>query len=131
MDKRETINIGVSQRKMLSAISSLETEGYEGSAEGLSKLLKGVEDFETSPFVSAPFYGFWPSFSKKKLKGRLTQLVRHGFLKTVWVKEENDYFLVLTDLGKAASLDMPLVKKASAKVPETHTIIKITKGENR
>jgi len=116
---------------MLAAISCLEEAGFMGSSEGLSKVLKGVEDVETSPFKTSPFYGYWPSFSKKKLKGRLTQLVRHGFLKMVWVQEENDYFLLLTDLGKAASLGTPLVKKPSAKVPETRTIIKIQKGENK
>jgi len=115
---------------MLAAISSLERKGFMGSAEGLSKMLKGVGDADTSPFASASCFGYWPSFSKKKLKGRLTQLVRHGFLKMVWVKEENDYFLLLTDSGKAASLGTSLVKKTSAKIPGTHTIIKIQKGEN-
>jgi len=131
MEKRETINLGLSLRKMLAAVSYLEEAGFMGSSEGLSKVLKGVDDAETSPFKTSTCYGYWPSFSKKKLKGRLTQLVRHGFLKMVWVQEENDYFLRLTDLGKAASLGTSLVKKPSAKVPETRTIIRIQKGENK
>lgn len=128
-DKR--IGLGLSSKRLLKAVSLLKENGYEGSGEGLSKILKGIEDGETEPLISAPYFGYWPSLSKKKIKGRLTQLVRHGFLSNVWVEEEQDYFLQLTEAGESAIIDVTITKKAPAKKSGLKTIIRFHKGEKK
>lgn len=131
MEQVPSPKLKISSRKLLAAVSLLEGKGYEGSAEGLAKLLTGVEDAETLPFGEMPLYGYWPSLSKKKIKGRLTQLVRHGYLANVYKEEEGDYFFVLTDLGRASCIGTTLMKKAPKGKCGAKTIIPITKGEKR
>ncbi|MCI1245658.1 MAG: hypothetical protein LKG11_06930 [Bacilli bacterium] len=103
--------LGLAQRKTLSAVSLLEEKGFFGSSEGLSKIFVGLADMENRPFKDLACYGYWPSLSKKKVKGRLTQLVRKGCLRNVWVASENDYFLRLTEAGRALAATVRLRKK--------------------
>jgi hypothetical protein len=122
MVKVKKTRLSIASVKLIKAVSLLKEDGFWGSAEGLSKIFKGMSDSETNQFAQAPYYGYWPSFSKKKLKGRLTQLVRHGYLSNVWVKEEQDYFLTLTPLGEEAILEFTLPKKSLPAKKEFHTI---------
>lgn len=122
MVKVKKARLSIASVKLIKAVALLKEDGFWGSAEGLSKIFKGCSDSETHQFANAPYYGYWPSFSKKKLKGRLTQLVRHGYLSNVWVDEDQDYFLTLTPLGEEAILEFTLLKKNVPLKKEPHTI---------
>jgi uncharacterized protein YpbB len=131
MEQTKKKTLKTSLRKLVYVVSLVKEDGYQASSEGLGKILSGRLDGETLPFQQKPYFAYWPSLSKKKIKGRVTQLVRHGYLANNWVAAENDYFLSVTPKGQAEILGMTLAEKDRPAKPITHSIIKLSKGERK
>lgn len=85
---------------LLGSILLLAQKGAEASKEGLAKIVRGVYDPETAPYSMLPSFGYCPSLSKKKVKMRLSYLIRKGYLTTHPFAEGSEEALVLTKLGE-------------------------------
>lgn len=115
----------LSYRKLLSSIFVLKKMGYEVTMDGLSLILRGVRNEETAPFFESAVFAFLPSLSAKKIKGRVHQLVRQGYLRLSYSEEDQDYYLVLTESGEQAAKESEIVKKESH-APLKKNVRKIT-----
>ena len=122
-------SLKASYRTLLLAISEFRSEGYEGTMEGLSKLLKGVSDEETFAQHSSPLFGFLPSLSKKKLKNRFHWLVREGYLRLHFDAKRKDYFLALSEKGDLAIVAGHLPKKKRSSSKKAENFRGITQGD--
>lgn len=105
----------LSYRKLLSALFLIKEAGYEVTAEGLSLILRGVKTEETIPFFENSVFSFLPSLSSKRIKARVHQLVRQGYLRLSYREEDEDYYLLLTDKGNAACKPSEVLRKQKAK----------------
>lgn len=113
-----------SLRCLLSLISLLEKEGEAATAEGWVKILRGILDEETQAVAESVCFGYLPSLSSKKLKNRFHLLVRKGYLRLVYNEEDGDYYLLLSERGRAEALPDSLRKKPRP-LSSSHTIRKI------
>lgn len=100
-----------SKRRLLSFLKELQNEGYEVTSEGLSKLVRGVWDRETAILSSSVVFGQCPSLSSKRIKGRLTYLLRHGYIGLSYSEKDDDYFLFLKDTGEKEAHPEALTRK--------------------
>ena len=99
---------------LLRALKTLELEGVEVTSEGLTKVLKGVIDFETIKYVNSSAFGYFPSYTGRRTKGRINHLVGNGYLET------KDSFLSLT--SKCEELSLRPLERKDFKMPESKNI---------
>ena len=99
---------------ILRALKTLDLEGVEVTAEGLTKILKGIIDFETIKYVNSSAFRYFPSYTGRRTKGRINYLTNNGYLET------RDSFISLTSMCDELNL-RPLEKK-DFKMPESKNI---------
>jgi hypothetical protein len=93
--------------RLLSLLLSLEEEGYEVTAVGFCKIVLGILDEETRSLTGLAEFGYLPSLGSKRLKMRLHHLVRLGYVGLTYSEEDQDYYLTLTEEGKAIARTAP------------------------
>ena len=93
---------------------SVPFEGVEVTSEGLTKVLKGVIDFETIKYVNSSAFGYFPSYTGRRTKGRINHLMGNGYLET------KDSFLSLT--SKCEGLSLRPLERKDFKMPESKNI---------
>ena len=99
---------------LLRAIKTLELEGVEVTPEGLTQILKGVIDFETIKYVNSSAFGYFPSYTGRRTKGRVNHLMGKGYLET------KDSFLCLTKM--CDELELRPLEKKDYRIPESKNI---------
>lgn len=88
---------------MLGAIALLFEANYLVNCYGLSKVIRGKEDEETSSLVYLRCFGYAPSLSSKTISRRLLSLKKKGFVEIRPYKEMEDA-IFLTIKGEMAAM---------------------------
>ena len=97
--------------RLLALLLSLDEEGYEVTANGFCKIVLGILDEETRELTTSKAFASLPSLGSKRLKMRLHQLVRKGYVRLAYDETDEDYYLSLSEDGRALAERFPLVKK--------------------
>ena len=87
--------------KILETVASLNENDFYPLPDGVYKILKGVVDKETVPFMDYPTFSTLISCKSKRISMSIMLLVRYKYLEKVYSKEHNELFLKLSDFGKA------------------------------
>ena len=95
---------------VLNGIYTLQLEGVEATSDGLSKILRGVVDLDTTKFIYSAAFKAFPSISSRRLKGRINTLLSKGYVEEVYDFETKTSFLRLTKVCDELRLE-PLEKK--------------------
>ena len=75
--------------KVLLTISELNKKSYYPLNEGIYKILTGIIDDETSPFINIPSFGTLTSFSSKRICHLTLMLFRHGLVGKIFDAKTN------------------------------------------
>lgn len=97
--------------RLLALLLSLDESGYEVTMDGFCKIALGILDQETRELVSSPAFAALPSLGSKRLKMRLHQLVRKGYLRLSYEESDQDYYLILSPDARNLAARFPLSKK--------------------
>jgi len=97
--------------RLLALLLSLDEEGYEVTANGFCKIALGILDEETRELTTSKAFASLPSLGSKRLKMRLHQLVRKDYVRLSYDETDEDYYLSLSEDGRALAERFPLAKK--------------------
>ena len=114
--------------KVLITIKALNDLHYYPLNEGIYKILVGVVDDDTKPFVDLDCFGTLISFTSKKVCRLTMMLYRYGYLGRVFDTQTKKLYFSLTDKGiEAAESFLNKHKKPFARRNKnvTPTIVKI------
>ncbi len=89
--------------KVLITIKALNDLHYYPLNEGIYKILVGVVDEDTKPFVDLDCFGTLISFTSKKVCRLTMMLYRYGYLGRVFDTQTKKLYFSLTDKGFAAT----------------------------
>ena len=89
--------------KVLITIKALNDLHYYPLNEGIYKILVGVVDEDTKPFVDLDCFGTLISFTSKKVCRLTMMLYRYGYLGRVFDTQTKKLYFSLTDKGLAAT----------------------------
>ena len=103
------------QKKVLGAIASAESAGYDLSYDGAVAFLRGTLD--ASWAKKLPFYGCLLSLGGRQGKTAIRGLVQHGYLRQRYDEGSDLYFLYLSEKG---SLNVPKPPKQTKKASPKH-----------
>ena len=130
MAKNNRFELNITDYKILETVYLLNKESYFPLANGINKILMGVDDKETEPFKDFPTYSCLISLSNKKLSRMIAMLTRYNYLTRKYDDETDEYYIAITNLGVSylktflAKRKKPYPKKESNIKP---TIVKIEK----
>lgn len=85
--------------KVLITIKALNDLHYYPLNEGIYKILVGVVDDETKPFIDMDCFGTLISFTSKKVCRLTMMLFRYGYLGRVFDTTTKKLYFSLTDKG--------------------------------
>jgi hypothetical protein len=122
MKNPKKVALKPSLARLVSLLSHLEQEGYEVTAEGFCKILLGVLDEETRSLTSLTEFAYLQSLGSKRIKMRLHYLVRLGYVGLDYSSEDQDYYLTLTDKGRAVADPTSIVAKSPSSRPQKRSI---------
>ena len=112
-----------SHLKILNAIAAVNEKKKALSHDGIVKILHGIKDEETIPFQNEKVFSTLISSSPKRISAMEKNLIRRNFVKLFYNEKLNDYFYLITPLGRNAlenkSLRKPTYKKTSTKKKTT------------
>lgn len=114
--------------KVLITIKALNDLHYYPLNEGIYKILVGVVDEDTKPFVDLDCFGTLISFTSKKVCRLTMMLYRYGYLGRVFDTQTKKLYFSLTDKGiEAVESFLAKHKKPFARRSKnvTPTIVKI------
>lgn len=114
--------------KALITIKALNDEHYYPLNEGIYKILIGVVDEETKPFLNLSSFGTLISFTSKKVCRLTMMLYRYGYVGRVFDTNTKKLYFALTDKGnQAAELFLRKHKKPFARKNKSNSpsIVKI------
>ena len=114
--------------KVLITIKALNDLHYYPLNEGIYKILVGVVDEDTKPFVDLDCFGTLISFTSKKVCRLTMMLYRYGYLGRVFDTQTKKLYFSLTDKGiEATETFLRNHKKPFARRSKnvTPTIVKI------
>ena len=86
--------------KVLLTISELNKKSYYPLNEGIYKILTGIIDDETSPFINIPSFGTLTSFSSKRICHLTLMLFRHGLVGKIFDAKTQKLYFRTTELGE-------------------------------
>ncbi|MFA7378197.1 MAG: RQC domain-containing protein [Bacilli bacterium] len=111
--KRQLFRISITHLKVLETVRYLNKDNAFPSASGVAKILNGVNDEETKPFVKAETFATLLSYRGRKLTSLVTNLVRRNYLSYVYTDGDNQKYLKITPLGEATLLSSQTKNKVS------------------
>ena len=114
--------------KVLITIKALNDLHYYPLNEGIYKILVGVVDEDTKPFVDLDCFGTLISFTSKKVCRLTMMLYRYGYIGRIFDTQTKKLYFSLTDKGiEAAETFLRNHKKPFARRNKnvTPTIVKI------
>ena len=86
--------------KVLLTISELNKKSYFPLNEGLYKILTGVNDEETAPFLDLVTFGTLTSYSSKRICHLTLMLFRHGYIGKIFDPESKKLYFRTTEKGE-------------------------------
>lgn len=86
--------------KVLLTISELNKRSYFPLNEGLYKILTGVNDEETAPFLDLVTFGTLTSYSSKRICHLTLMLFRHGYIGKIFDPETKKLYFRTTEKGE-------------------------------
>ena len=86
--------------KVLITIKALNDQHYYPLNEGIYKILSGVVDEETKPFIDLDSFGTLISYSSKKVCRLTMMLYRYGYLGRVFDSNTKELYFSLTEKGE-------------------------------
>ena len=106
--------------KALITIKALNDAHYYPLNEGIYKILVGIVDDETKPFIDIDTFGTLISFSSKKVCRLTMMLYRYGYIGRVFDINTKQLYFSLTDKGLyAAEVFLKRHKKPFARKAKT------------
>jgi len=90
--------------KVLLTISELNKRSFYPLNEGIFKILAGIIDDETKPFMEIVTFGTLSSYGSKKICHLSLMLYRHGFIEKIFDPVSKKLYFRTTDKGEE-SLD--------------------------
>ncbi len=114
--------------KVLITIKALNDLHYYPLNEGIYKILVGVVDEDTKPFVDLDCFGTLISFTSKKVCRLTMMLYRYGYIGRIFDTQTKKLYFSLTDKGiEATEAFLTTHKKPFARRNKnvTPTIVKI------
>lgn len=88
--------------KLLDTIDYLNRMRKYPLNEGVYKIVAGIYDMETIPFVDSPTFSTLISFNNKKVSRYLTGLEKNGYIHRIFDQETNNLYLEITRKGQLA-----------------------------
>jgi hypothetical protein len=85
--------------KVLITIKALNDLHYYPLNEGIYKILVGVVDEDTNPFVDSDCFGTLISFTSKKVCRLTMMLYRYGYIGRIFDTQTKKLYFSLTDKG--------------------------------
>ena len=89
--------------KVLITIKALNDLHYYPLNEGIYKILVGVVDEDTKPFVDLDCFGTLISFTSKKVCRLTMMLYRYGYIGRIFDTQTKKLYFSLTDKGVEAT----------------------------
>ena len=86
--------------KILDTVSLLNKEHYYPLAEGVFKILTGVDDEETDKFSELPTYKTLISYTSKKISRFIMMLLRYHFLERIYDPVSDKLYLKVAPKGE-------------------------------
>ena len=114
--------------KVLITIKALNDLHYYPLNEGIYKILVGVVDEDTKPFVDLDCFGTLISFTSKKVCRLTMMLYRYGYIGRIFDTQTKKLYFSLTDKGIEATEAFLITHKkpfARRNKNVTPTIVKI------
>ena len=114
--------------KVLLTISELNKKSYYPLNEGIYKILSGVIDEETTPFMSLITFESLSSYSSKKICRLTLMLFRHGYIGKIFDPASKKLYFRTTEQGEEALADFSKKHRCSftrRKLKNDLTIAKI------
>ena len=114
--------------KVLITIKGLNDLHYYPLNEGIYKILVGIVDEETKPFIDFDCFGTLISFTSKKICRLTMMLYRYGYIGRVFDAKTKTLYFSLTEKGENVtnifleSHKKPFARKSKSTSP---TIVKI------
>ena len=87
--------------KILETVSSLNDNGFYPLPDGVYKILKGVVDKETVPFMDYPTFSTLISCKSKRISMSIMLLVRYKYFEKIYSEKHDELFLKISDFGKS------------------------------
>lgn len=86
--------------KVLYLIKELKDRSCYANKEGIFKILKGIVDAETKPFINLQVFSTYISVSKPKITGLVKKLFGLSLIYTIFDPKTNYEYLTLTEDGE-------------------------------
>lgn len=91
----------ITDLKILITVDYLNKLGYYPLPLGVLKILSGIEDEETLPFIQCPTFGVLTSFNSKKISRLVMMLTRYDYLGKTYDEKTNELYLEILQKGEA------------------------------
>lgn len=101
----KNFTLSTSYYKILHTLSLFYNDKIYPSKELVCKVLRGVDDESSCPFNNYDTFSTLVSYCNKKISRMIQMLVRYNFVKRIYSKAENEFYLMPSDLGLNALFD--------------------------
>ena len=116
----DVYSINISEYKILLTIFLLNEKHYYPTHKGVNYILKGELNNDTNLFQDLETFKTLISLSNKKISFIVLSLIRHGLLKLIYDKNNNDKYLFITDKGEEYLFDYKKNHKINLKKKENN-----------
>lgn len=116
----DVYSINISEYKILLTIFLLNEKHYYPTHKGVNYILKGELNNDTYLFQDLETFKTLISLSNKKISFIVLSLIRHGLLKLIYDKNNNDKYLFITDKGEEYLFDYKKNHKINLKKKENN-----------
>lgn len=116
----DVYSINISEYKILLTIFLLNEEHYYPTHKGVNYILKGELNNDTYLFQDFETFKTLISLSNKKISFIVLSLIRHGLIKLIYDKDNNDKYLFITDKGEEYLFDYKKNHKINLKKKENN-----------
>ena len=116
--------------KILETVSLLNKDHYYPLAEGVYKILTGIDDEEIEQFKDFVTYKTLVSYSSKKVSRYIVMLLRYKYLERIYDEDSDKLYLKISAKGEMELFNYRKKHKynfVKKKVNKSKTIVKLEK----
>ena len=121
------LEINITYIKILETVDNLNQMNAFPMVEGVKKILRGEEDFETLEYKDTSTFATLISLGNRTLCSDVKMLIRYGYLRNIYDEKSDKYYLSITLKGKETLEEYKSKHKVSykkSKRKEKPTILK-------